>query len=110
MLIKPHHDKSLSVSVRVRLRLRFRNKSRSGHLIIRCACFIVKATFATGARLYDNERAQFREACVRYTINRGLDNVPPSYEGLGGIARPVLRLDPQDWMENNPGGCVESVT
>ncbi|GBP93449.1 hypothetical protein EVAR_89799_1 [Eumeta japonica] len=41
---------------------------------------------------------------------RSLDNVPPSYEGLGGIARPVLRLDPQDWMENKPGGCVESVT
>ncbi|GBP28886.1 Protein unc-79 homolog [Eumeta japonica] len=38
-------------------------------------------------------------SCVR---SSGLDNVPPSYEGLGGIACPVLRLDPQDWMENNP--------
>ncbi|GBP39573.1 hypothetical protein EVAR_26655_1 [Eumeta japonica] len=46
-------------------------------------------------------------SCVRPS---GLDNVSPSYEGLRGIARPVLRFNPQDWMENNPGGCVESVT
>lgn len=46
-------------------------------------------------------------SCVR---SSSLDSVPPSYEGPGEIAHPVLHLDPQDWRENSPGGCEESVT
>lgn len=53
------------------------------------------------AESYSEWSNNSQPSCVR---SSSLDIVPSSYEGLGGIARPVLRLDPQDWMENNPGG------